>query len=72
MSATCKSCSAAIEWVRVATTGKMMPLDLEPRPDGNLVVEHGLVHPALDGDSAAIRRVSHFATCPQAASWRQR
>jgi hypothetical protein len=68
---TCKSCSAPIEWVKSARTGKAMPLDAGDAPDGNLVVLDGVAHPALQGDTRP-RRKSHFATCPQAAEWRKR
>lgn len=71
MSATCKSCSAPIEWAKSARTGKAMPLDLEPTAHGNLVVIDGVAHPA-PADTGRERRTSHFATCPQATSWRQR
>jgi hypothetical protein len=70
MSAHCKSCGAAIEWVKSAKTGKAMPLDAAPAADGNLVVIDGVAHAAMVGEGP--RRKSHFATCPQAASWRQR
>jgi hypothetical protein len=71
MADTCKSCSAPIEWVKSARTGKAMPLDIEPTDNGNLVVIDGVAHPRLAGDTKP-RRTSHFATCPQAESWRRR
>lgn len=71
---TCGSCGAAIEWVTTETNARPMPLDAEPRDDGNIVViddlfGHKLARyvPAGEGD-----RVSHFATCPDAASHRRR
>lgn len=63
----CKSCGAEIEFV-VTTGGKSIPLDVLPREDGNIKVEAGTAYymPAGEGD-----RVTHFATCPQAASHRK-
>lgn len=71
MANACKSCSAPIEWVKYARTGKAMPLDLEPAEDGNLVVIDGVAHQHMLGDTRP-RRKSHFATCPQAENWRRR
>jgi hypothetical protein len=68
----CKSCGAPIEWATSAKTGKAIPLDAEPAADGNLVVIDGIAGPAIATEPAEIRRKSHFATCPQAASWRNR
>ena len=68
---TCRSCGAPIEWRQTAATGKLIPLDLEPRTDGNLVVTGGLASQAKMFDPPESRRVSHFATCPQAAKWRR-
>lgn len=47
---TCRSCGAQVVWEQTAS-GKKMPMDVEPGPDG--------------------KRVSHFATCPQADEWRK-
>ncbi len=71
---TCKSCGAAIRWVRTVS-GKAMPLDPEPCPDGNVVIA---------GDGAALtlankvaplqpgpKYKSHYSTCPDAPRWRK-
>ena len=34
----CTSCRARIVWARSATTGKAMPIDVEPHADGNIVL----------------------------------
>ena len=34
--ATCRSCAADVRWVRT-TAGKLMPLDPDPRDDGNII-----------------------------------
>ena len=72
--ATCRSCNAPIEWGTSDTTGKPIPLDLAPSPTGNLSIVNGRVR-AYGSDDARVhreRRVSHFATCPDAADWRNR
>jgi len=72
----CRSCDAPVFWVRTETD-RSMPLDVEPRDDGNLALE-----PCPDGEIRAVpfspllhptqlRYVSHFATCPQAREWRR-
>lgn len=80
----CRSCKAPVEWVRNAATGKALPIDVDPSPVGNVVktgdVERGTalvrVLSRRDLDAAPPRGVdrylSHFATCPQAGSWRRR
>lgn len=70
----CRSCNARIRWVETQA-GKKMPLDAEPRPEGNIVftpeeAEDGRVR-VLTGDEQVApatrpRYVSHFATCPDA------
>lgn len=80
----CRSCGAAVRWVKSAKTGRVMPLDPEPRDDGNIVLldrwqlnlrlarvlEHDEVtQERLFGIEP--RYVSHFATCPQADEWRR-
>jgi hypothetical protein len=62
---------------------KMMPLDVEPVPDGNVVIEpaDGAIPPRArtlkkgEADTlpeGTLRYKSHFATCPQAGNWRTR
>ena len=75
MKTECRSCRAPIEWKKTLS-GKSIPLDLEPVPDGNIVLTDGDVAETLgplelellDPDRA--RYVSHFATCPDADQWR--
>ena len=54
--AKCRSCGAEIVWVKTLQ-GKNMPIDAET-DDGSGLFDHN-VH------------VSHFATCPDAPSWRR-
>jgi hypothetical protein len=79
VTATCRSCGAAIRWATTAS-GKRMPLDRDPVDDGNLalIIDVGLdvvavpVAPRqalLDDDGR--RFVSHYATCPDAEQWRR-
>lgn len=72
--ASCRSCGAAIEWATSETTGKPVPLDVAPAPKGNLALVAGKAHRYGDEDAKVHRerRVSHFATCPQADSWRSK
>ena len=78
----CKSpgCNAPILWTVTAKTGKPMPVDETPKPDGEFFLEergrdlvahhvnskHGL-HVTIKTD----RFTSHFATCPNAAEFRK-
>lgn len=62
---TCRSCGAAIVWVRMEPSGKRMPVDVDSL--GQRVV--------LDGSQTRgamrLTGVSHFATCPHAAQHRR-
>lgn len=78
----CDSCGTEIFWAINAATGKRMPIDPDPRDDGNVVITGdprsitdrlGLAAQVL-GPLEALAHdgelyVSHFATCPDAASW---
>lgn len=76
----CRGCGARIRWA-VTEAGKRIPLDPEPRPDGNVHVYDGVAY-VLDLDGLPLHDhrahgdhrlyVSHFATCPQAASFRKK
>lgn len=72
--ASCRSCNADIEWATWSDSGKAVPLDIGAVPNGNLALVAGKVHRYGPDDErlARARRVSHFATCPQAQSWRKR
>lgn len=56
--AACRSCGAAIVWLKTST-GKNMPVDAETVTEGDTQFEKDAGH------------ISHFATCPNAASHRQ-
>jgi hypothetical protein len=70
----CKSCGAPIRWAKTEA-GKRIPLDPEPRPNGNLLVQDGIAYVHEPGDATDFDQqyyVSHFATCPNADSHRKR
>lgn len=78
----CRSCGAPIVWAIAAGSSRRIPLDADPTDDGNLiVVRHRwdgpdrtipIVH-VVDEDAGTdgLRFRSHFATCPDAKSWRR-
>jgi hypothetical protein len=71
----CRSCGSSILW-GVTPAGKRIPLDIGFSEAGNLTPVGKLpdgavrVRPQQPGDGPA-RYVSHFATCPEAGSWRR-
>lgn len=78
--AKCRSCRAPIRWVETSS-GKRMPLDPDPDPEGNVWIdriENGtpIVHVALMGSAVPsgepFRYVSHFVTCPDRDAWRKK
>lgn len=75
--ARCGSCRAEVIWTVTAATGKRMPVDAEPTPDGNVVlaapttrsgapVSYAAQVGALLIEDDGVRFTSHFATCPNA------
>lgn len=71
---TCRSCGTPIEWATWPTSGKAMPVDLAPDPNGKLVVIAGKLKFYTDDDAKLHRdrRTSHFATCPSAKEHRKK
>jgi hypothetical protein len=77
--AACRSCGAAIEWGR-DPAGKRVPVNAYGDENGNLAVQEarggGLHVRYLRKDGALTvhewRATSHFASCPDAAKWRER
>lgn len=86
--ATCRSCRQAVVWVETVATekkpGRKMPLDADPdNPERALKVADGNIVITRDrkpDGTPLVRYVkkgpnlyrSHFATCPQAGTWRQK
>lgn len=75
MPAACKSCGKRIVFAVMAVSGKKAPF--EEDPNGLYILENGAARHAgkvstqLElGEVAPIRYTSHFATCPDAPTWR--
>lgn len=77
----CSGCGAPIAW-RLTVKGKKMPVDPDPVPDGNIVLNRGGLVVVLDRERMAKleartdrerwpRFVSHFVTCPHRAAFRK-
>lgn len=67
----CRSCGAEVVWLRHAVTGTLMPVDPDPRSDGN-VARNGTtfrIVGAKEKYTGDLYR-SHFVTCPDRAAWR--
>ena len=66
---TCTTCGAPLRWV-LTSSGKLLPLDLEPVPDGNIAIDplerFRMVPPEARAASTVPLFKSHFATCPNA------
>jgi hypothetical protein len=72
----CRSCGKEVIWVRT-NTGKTMPVDSKPSPDGNVLLIRDLFGQVescevVKKGSKDELHLSHFATCPQARKWRKR
>lgn len=66
----CRTCKAPVRWV-TTTSGRPMPIDPEPRADGNIMLDdHDVAHVVGANDPRGAW-VSHFATCPDAATHRR-
>jgi hypothetical protein len=75
--ASCRSCNADIEWAEWADSGRSIPLDVKPAAadaKNALAVIAGKVrrYTVEDARLGRDKRVSHFATCPDAKDWRSR
>jgi hypothetical protein len=75
----CRSCQAEIFWA-LTSDGKRMPVNAMPDPTGGFVLELVSYLPAGEHLEARVfdfhhnerkRYTSHFATCPDAGSWRK-
>lgn len=75
-----ETCRASITFASNTTTGKQIPLDLDPVANGNVTVTRTrpLIATVLGGEQLVIAQahgqelyVSHFATCPAAKSFRR-
>lgn len=80
---TCSKCPATVKWVShekkigTETRTSRLIIDAEPSERGNILVANGTGRVLTHQDLAAARaagtplHISHFATCPQAASFRK-
>lgn len=75
----CAGCDAAILWATTAATGRPIPLDAEPHPSGNVVLDDQgravvlSTATLFDGPvPEGPRYQSHFAACPSAKTYRRR
>lgn len=70
--ARCRGCGAPVLWGVTGANEKPIPLDPEPRADGNLVVEARMVVAYSQLLHVGVPRyVTHFATCAKAAEFRK-
>jgi len=77
---TCRSCDAEIRWAKTAA-GKVIPIDAEPVPNGNIQLGYVggyMVAIVVNADDALAAQaageelyLSHFATCPNASRHRK-
>lgn len=77
--AECSSCGARITWAKTIK-GRPIPLDAEPSPRGNVIIDAVNGTALVYRDPSAIaprnanepRFLSHFATCPNADTHREK
>lgn len=73
----CRTCSAPVLWVRMAGSGKRMPLDAEPSARGNVRVVEGMATVLGAEDATGARAageelyLSHFVLCPDRRAWKK-
>lgn len=71
----CRSCGQHIRFA-FTTSGKRIPLDVDPTPLGNVRLIDAIAHVVsntidmFDVDDDGVRYMPHHATCPHAHEWR--
>lgn len=66
---TCGKCGEPVQWARTVN-GKPIPLDVTTSTNGNITVdEQGIAHAGKAGSGP---RITHFATCVAAQSFRRK
>lgn len=76
----CKSCGQTIYWLKNDTTGRPAPIDAKPDQSGPVIIAveggalryHVLSKAEKDAGVDVERYQPHYATCPQAESWRSK
>lgn len=69
----CKSCGGQFDWYRNADTGKFMPIEPGPHPDGNVQIDVVRnVATVVEPGSRSPLYMSHFVMCPGADKHRKR
>lgn len=67
---TCRSCGAPVVWA--ATEKARAPFDAAPSERGTHAIVDGRAVYRDAAPAGSALHLSHFATCPHAASWRGR
>lgn len=77
----CRSCKAPVVWLTIRPGGRRMPIDPDPVDDGNIMADlNAAVGVVMSAETVAVLREddsdeplyrSHFATCPDARTWRR-
>lgn len=68
----CKTCGARFDWYRNADTGKFMPVEPDPHPDGNVHIDVvANTATVAEPGSRAPLYLSHFVNCKQSATHRR-
>lgn len=79
----CRSCAASILWC-LGSNGKSMPVDIEPVPEGNVMIVPDWKTGELRATVLAKKKLeaarlagaqlhlAHFVSCPQAGDWRRK
>lgn len=70
----CRSCRAAIIWLKHATSGKAAPIDAAPAPGGNILINapagtYRIIGAKDRATFAGQLHLNHFSTCPDAKRW---
>jgi hypothetical protein len=68
----CSSCGRQIRFVLTAKNRKPIPIDAQPVAGGNLDIDEDGLVVYVKPEPEVVRFVSHFATCPNAASHRKK
>ncbi|HVL14059.1 MAG TPA: hypothetical protein VM529_15930 [Gemmata sp.] len=75
----CRSCGKRVLWLMSCVSRQTAPIDPDPSPDGNVVVNGDGTYDVLGGKNLAQAQAagltlhaSHFATCPNGPTHRRR